>query len=206
MRVKKSVIAALGLVLIAAVFWGNIGNRKETSIQEGIAQKIIRFHVIANSDCEEDQQVKLKVKDAVVTAMEPMLADASSVDEVREIIQLHMDEIEQLAQETLQEEGSTAVAEAELTHCYFPVKTYGEYTFPDGEYEALRITIGAGEGKNWWCVMYPRLCFVDSLYSVVPENSKKELKKQLTDEEYEEILNGRKEVKIKCKLLEVLGF
>ena len=177
---KKICFGALGLITSLAVAAGtyiNAGiNADAASIQKGIAEKIIRFHVIANSDSEEDQAVKLKVKEAVVTSMEPMLADADSVDEVRKIIKLHMDEIEQIAQETLIEEGSTDEAKAELTHCYFPVKTYGEYTFPDGEYEALRITIGEGEGKNWWCVMYPRLCFVDSLYSVVPEESKKELK------------------------------
>lgn len=213
---KKLVLGALGLVLCMCVLFrvttigsSNIisGTKAEAaSIQESIAKKIIRFHVIANSDSEEDQAVKLKVKEAVVTSMEPMLENADSVDEVREIIQLHMKDIQKTAQDTLLSEGSTAVANAELTQCYFPVKTYGEYTFPDGEYEALRITIGEGEGKNWWCVMYPRLCFVDSLYSVVPEESKKELKKQLTDEEYEEILHGEKEVKIKWKFLELLGF
>lgn len=202
---KKWYIGALGLVLAiaAGMYIGRIQNHQ--SVQEGIAEKIIRFHVIANSDSQEDQAVKLQVKEAVVASLEPVLAEATSVDGARKLLQSHMEEIEQTAQETLIQQGSTAQATAELTHCYFPVKTYGEYTFPDGEYEALRITIGEGQGKNWWCVMYPRLCFVDSLYSVVPENSKKELKKQLTDEEYEEILNGDKEVKIKWKILELFG-
>lgn len=202
---KKKILWTLGLALVFAVVLGGWNRKEEASVQEGIAKKIIRFHVIANSDSEEDQRVKLQVKEQVVASMEPMIAQADSVDEVREIIQLHIKDIEQIAQETLVKEGSTACASAELTHCYFPVKTYGEYTFPDGEYEALRIKIGDGEGKNWWCVMYPRLCFVDSLYTVVPESSKKELKKQLTDEEYEEILDGKKEVKVKWKILEILG-
>lgn len=202
---KKKLIYMLGLVVCVVIAVHMFNGYKQTSIQKGIAEKIIRFHVIANSDSEVDQRIKLQVKEQVVTAMEPMLAEADSVEEVRSIIEEHMEEIEQIAQAALIQQGSTAVASAELTNCYFPVKTYGEYTFPDGEYEALRIVIGKGEGKNWWCVMYPRLCFVDSLYSVVPEQSKKELKKQLSDDEYEAILKGEKKVKVKWKILEIFG-
>jgi len=202
---KKHLFGIVGLVTVLAVgYFLHSGNSQSKEIQEGIAEKIIRFHVIADSDLPQAQEVKLQVKDAVVKSMEPMLKDVESVQEAREMIQVHMNEIEEVARESLEAQGSTNEVKAELTHCYFPVKSYGEYTFPDGEYEALRITIGEGEGKNWWCVMYPRLCFVDSLYSVVPQESKKELKNQLTDEEYKAILDGEKQVKIKWKFLEWL--
>lgn len=198
-------MAFVAAALVVCGAWNRGISRKEADLQQSIANKIIRFHVIANSDSEADQNLKMQVKEEVVSSMEPMLADVRSVDEAREIILLHIDDIEQIAQRTLEEQGCTEPVTAQLTNCYFPVKTYGEFTFPDGEYEALRIVIGEGEGKNWWCVMYPRLCFVDSLYTVVPEDSKKELKAQLTDEEYEEILQGKKQVKVKWKLLEWLG-
>lgn len=203
---KKTVAYVLGAVLVVTIAGMAWCRGKETNLQQSIAGKIIRFHVIANSDSDDDQELKLKVKEHVVEVMEPMLSSASSVDEAREVMQMHLGDIEQAALDTLQAEGSSYEVHARLEDCYFPVKTYGEFTFPDGEYEALRVVIGEGEGKNWWCVMYPRLCFVDSLYTVVPEESKKELKKQLTDEEYEEILKGEKSVKIKCRLLEWLGF
>lgn len=208
MRKKLLTGSSLVFVLIFAailyvftITWG----QKEQKLQEGIAQKIIRFHVIADSDNEQDQMLKLKVKDNVVKELEVVLAEADNVDTARELIQEHIPQIEAVARATLDAEGCSKEVTAGLTNCYFPVKQYGEFTFPDGEYEALRVTIGSGQGKNWWCVMYPKLCFVDSLYGVVPENSKKELKKQLTDEEYEEILQGKKKVKVKFKLLEWLG-
>lgn len=80
---------------------------------------------------------------------------------------------------------------AELTECYFPRKSYGDCTFPAGRYEALRICIGKAEGKNWWCVLFPNLCFVDSIHAVVPEEQKKELKNVLTEEEYESLFDWK---------------
>lgn len=199
---KMAMVTGLAAVMIC--FAGM--HRRGQDMQQSIAQKIIRFHVIANSDSDEDQALKLKVKERVVESMKPVLAQADGVDEARRVMKEHLGEIERTASETLQEEGSSYSVHAELTTSHFPVKSYGEFTFPDGDYEALRIIIGAGEGKNWWCVMYPKLCFVDSLYTVVPEESKRELKSQLTDEEYEELLQGEKPVKIRWKLLEWLGF
>lgn len=203
---KKWGIAAAAAVCIMVLGIGSYAapEVEHERLQQGIAEKIIRFHVIADSDSEEDQRVKLAVKEGVVAEIEPMLEGVSSVGEARERLSANLEAIEAKAQDILQQEGSTAKAEAMLTTCQFPVKRYGEFTFPAGEYEALRIVIGKGEGRNWWCVMYPRLCFVDSLYTVVPENSKKELKAQLTDEEYEELLQGGGKVKIKCRLAEVV--
>lgn len=204
-NMKKIGKIASGIVIVAALA-GIFGiQREEYDMQKSIAKKIIRFHVIANSDSEADQALKLKVKERVVESMQPVLAQTDNVDEARQLMKDHLNEIEQTAAETLREENSNYPVHAELTNSHFPVKTYGEFTFPDGEYEALRVVIGDGEGKNWWCVMYPRLCFVDSLYTVVPEKSKKELKTQLTDEEYEELLTGEKPVKIKWKFAEWLG-
>lgn len=199
MKIMSGVVIATALACVMGM------QGEEYDMQQSIAGKIIRFHVIANSDSDEDQALKLKVKERVVESLEPVLAQTDSVDEARRLMKEHLDEIEETAHETLLEEGSSYPVCAELTNSHFPVKTYGEFTFPDGEYEALRVVIGEGEGKNWWCVMYPKLCFVDSLYTVVPEESKRELKTQLTDEEYEELLTGEKPVKIKWKFLEWLG-
>lgn len=202
---KKWIIKGICVAATVFALSGIASHQPQADLQQSIASKIIRFHVIANSDSDADQQLKMQVKNGVVAAMEPMLADVKNINEAREIIQLHISDIEQIAQQILSDNGCHKPVTATLTNCYFPVKAYGEFTFPDGEYEALRIIIGEGSGKNWWCVMYPRLCFVDSLYTVVPKESKKELKKQLTDEEYEELLHGKKTVKISWKVLEWLG-
>ena len=90
--------------------------------------------------------------------------DAESVDEARIQIQKRLPEIEAVAKEKMQQKGYSYDADATLSSCYFPVKTYGDMIFPAGEYEALKVNLGKSAGKNWWCVMYPTLCFVDSTY------------------------------------------
>lgn len=190
-------------VLSFAVIWSLIEAIQANNMQEGISDKIIRFHVIANSDSKEDQELKLTVKNKVVVYMEQLLKEANGVEETRKIIRENMEKIEAAARQALEEEECVYPVHAELTRCYFPVKTYGDITFPDGEYEALRVTIGEAKGKNWWCVMYPKLCFVDSLYTVVPEESKQELRRVLTEEEYRQVLYGEgNKIQIRFKLLE----
>ena len=90
----------------------------------------------------------------------------------------------------MKENGFAYPVQAELTECHFPIKTYGDYTFPAGNYDALKITIGEGEGQNWWCVLYPNMCFENSMYEVVGENAEKELRKVLDEEEYQAVLSS----------------
>lgn len=203
MKKIKIIGICIGVIALIIGVWGTSETTQAKNIQEGIANKIIRFHVLANSDADEDQQLKLKVKDAVVEKMRVILADAKNVDETRSIINENLTVIQNFAQAIVNQEGYAYPVQAELTKCYFPIKTYGDLTFPAGQYEAIRITIGEARGRNWWCVMYPRLCFVDSLHAVVPKESKQELQHILTEEEYKEVLFGGKEnVKIKLKLFE----
>ena len=122
-------------------------------LQPGIADKILRFHVLANSDSKEDQEVKKKVRDAVGAMMEPRLAESRNLEETEVIVQQSMEKIVEVATETLEENGYHYGASARLANVEFPVKSYGAYTFPAGEYEALQVTLGEGEGHNWWCVL-----------------------------------------------------
>lgn len=170
--------------------------------QPEIAEKIIRFHVLADSDSKEDQQLKLLVRDSVGALMEPRLAASSGIKETREIIEASIPDIVETAEQTLQENGSGDKVTARLTHTDFPVKSYGSYTFPEGNYEALQVTIGAGKGHNWWCVLYPNMCFQDSVYEV-DKQSGEVLKEVLSPEEYEDVFrNGNYEVH--SKLLDFL--
>lgn len=170
--------------------------------QRAIAEQIIRLHVIANSDTEEDQELKMKVKETIVTYLRGEMQDAVSVDEARQAIVEHLPEIEEIATEKMRAEGYDYTAEATLGESYFPIKEYGDLTFPAGDYEALRVRLGKSEGRNWWCVMYPTLCFVDSTYQVVPESSKEQLKQNLTSEEYDSLLDGGDDVSYSWKILE----
>ena len=113
-----------------------------------------------------------------------------------------MDEIIAVSKETLAANGFSYGASAELTHTDFPEKTYGDYTFPEGNYEALEITLGDGAGHNWWCVLYPNMCFRGSEYEVVEDEAKENLKEVLTPDEYESIFDSGK-YEIKLKILDI---
>lgn len=180
-------------------------NADKDSIQQGIAKEIIRFHVIANSDSDEDQNLKLQVKDGISEYMGNLLKNADSIEETRDIITNNLSEIKRRAEAIIKEEGHNETVKAYLTTCYYPIKKYGDYVFPAGDYEALRIEIGKAQGKNWWCVLYPDLCFVEGTYAIIDEDNAKLLKKILTEEEFNAICIPKDgKIKVKFKLLETI--
>lgn len=206
-RKKENVLKkrwwVLGIFTILGLF--ALTGREKTSadaLQEGIASKILRFHVIANSDSEEDQTLKLEIKDAVVDYMKEILADAKSVEDTRAIVTAHTEEIKKIAQAHAAAKGFNYPVDVFIERRYFPVKSYGGYTFPAGEYEAICVELGEHSGKNWWCVMYPSLCFVDAVHSVVPGETDQELRRILTAEEYQAVSQGEVKVKFTFKILD----
>lgn len=157
---------------------------------EDISQKLIRFHVIANSDEEKDQALKFKVRDEVLKYIQPMLKDSKDIDNSREILKRENENILNIARNVIKENGYSYEVDSTLSREYFPVKTYGNITLPQGEYEAYRILIGSGEGKNWWCVMFPPICFVDVTKGAVAyEETEKEMKEVLSEDEYKMVDN-----------------
>lgn len=183
---------------------------QENAIGIGSAEletQIIRFHVRANSNTASDQALKMQVKEKVLAVLAPYLEDAESVEESRQILKDNMTLIQETAENTIQENGYEYPVNVYFTHEEFPMKQYGDMVFPAGEYEALRIDIGEAEGKNWWCVMYPGLCFVDAANAIVPEDSKEQIQNVVSDETYQELLqNSTTEVKVhvRFKLAEEL--
>lgn len=162
------------------------------STQESIADKVLRLHIVADSNSELDQQIKLEVKDAVVTYLEPYLADITTKEAAKEAIESHLDDLSALAAEILAEKNFPYSATASLGISYFPVKTYGDLTLPAGNYDALEIRLGNAAGKNWWCLVFPQLCFVDITYGTLPEESKENLREILSEEEYRLVLGEEK--------------
>ena len=181
----KKVICMLSGILISIVVTGLIVNAKERELQRELAGEVFRFHVLANSDSNEDQTLKLQVKEAVISYMKEELPDSGNVEMTKAWASSHTDEIESLARELITEKGYDYEVNAEVTVCDFPDKTYGDIIFPAGEYEALRIEIGEAKGQNWWCVLYPNLCFIDAVHAVVPEKGKRELREALDEDTYE---------------------
>ncbi|HHU75144.1 MAG TPA: stage II sporulation protein R [Clostridiales bacterium] len=197
------------LLLIILISWlaMHLIKAKEADaeeIQEGIANEIIRFHVIANSDSKEDQLLKYKVRDSLVDELSPQLKNTKDIHGARKIVLNQLEDIQALATDIVKSEGYDYPVSVSLQPTYFPMKVYGEYTFPPGNYEALRVCIGEAKGQNWWCVMFPPLCFVDETYSIIDEESEEQLKTLLTEEEFESIKSKKLPVKIKFKLWELI--
>ena len=144
---KRTVLIILALAMIFCL--------------SGCGEKPFRFHVIAASDSVEDQQLKLKVRDAVISLMEKDMKEAKDADEAKEYIESNLGIIREEAQKTVEENGFDYEVKAETGVFAFPDKTYGDKTYPAGDYSALRITIGEGKGQNWWCVLFPPLCILD---------------------------------------------
>jgi stage II sporulation protein R len=178
-------ICVLAGILISLVVTGIVVNAKHSQMQEDLAKEVFRFHVLANSDSDEDQALKMQVKEAVIAYMQEEIPESDSVETTKEWARSHLDAIVNLAKAVIREEGYDYPVMAEVTTCEFPDKTYGDITFPSGRYEALRIEIGEANGQNWWCVLYPNLCFIDAVHAVVPEEGKKDLKKVLQEDTYE---------------------
>ncbi len=159
----------------------------EQEIQTELSGALLRLHIVANSDSEADQAVKLQIRDAITEAFGADFTAAADKDAACALAEHLLPEAEALANQVLLEQGFTEHASASLTFCYFPEKTYGEMTFPAGYYDALRITIGDAKGQNWWCVLYPPLCFTDVSTASMPQTSRELLQQNLSHRTYEHI-------------------
>lgn len=201
---KAGWVFILAATIMLVIAGGRLySDSEERQLQKGIASNIIRFHVRAESDSKEDQWLKLQVKEAVLAYISPVLSKSQSVDESRQLLYNESENIRNVATATLRSLGDESDVNVYFENCYFPMKTYGDMTFPPGEYEAFRVDIGEAQGKNWWCVLYPPLCFVDAVYGEVPEESKEELKGVLTEEEYS-MVSGEN-VKFRFKYLKIFN-
>lgn len=168
MRIKpKLLISCLlaGLLIAGAVWVWSASGGKESPI----VGQLLRFHVLANSDSEADQQLKYKVRDAVLEYLAVKMKEVTSRQEAEVIIADSLPDIERIAAAQIQAAGRSYQVAAQLGQFGFPTRSYGQLTLPAGEYTALRVVIGRGEGTNWWCVLFPPLCFVNISSNLVAE-------------------------------------
>ena len=147
---EAALLLAFGLTLTAGVW---------ASASEGaLADQVLRLHVVANSDSEEEQALKLIARDAVLELASRLLDGVSDRARAEEILSAHLDELAQAGAEALAAQGCADRVTAEIADQWFPTREYATFSLPAGQYRALRITIGAGAGRNWWCVVFPPLC------------------------------------------------
>lgn len=176
------------------------------NVSSDISNSVFRLHVLANSDSKEDQELKLKVRDALLNYMNSICSNCKNKESAISIVKENKEVFEQIAQKTIQDEGYNYPVKINIGYYNFPTKNYGDISLPAGFYDALRIEIGEAKGHNWWCVMFPPLCFVDASSGVVPEESKTLLNNNLSDEEFALVSDNKNiNIKFKFKLLEFLN-
>ena len=173
------------------------------AISTKIENNIFRLHVIANSNSVEDQNLKYKVRDRILEYFNNNSVSCSNKNDCINFVNNNIQTIKQIAQNTVYENGYNYPIEIAVGNFAFPTKKYGDIRFPSGYYDGLKIKIGEASGENWWCVMFPPLCFVDATSGIVPEDSKNILQNNMTSEEYSLISENSYDVSVKFKIVEM---
>ncbi|MBN6187086.1 stage II sporulation protein R [Aneurinibacillus sp. BA2021] len=149
------------ILFLLVMSWENQKEALAAFADNVVPQQSIRLRILANSDTPEDQRLKREVRDRVIASVHEWAGKMKDINEARTIIGSHLPELQKLVDATIREKGFSYASHVELAATEFPTKMYGTQVFPAGQYEAVRITIGDAQGKNWWCVLFPALCFVD---------------------------------------------
>ncbi|MCD8090291.1 MAG: stage II sporulation protein R [Clostridiales bacterium] len=172
-------------------------------VMDDITSEVFRFHILANSDSEEDQALKLALRDEILKNYEGFLTSSHSKAETMSFFRSHLSEIKSISEEFLKAKGCNYSVKAEVAKSAFPIRKYGDFTLPAGTYDCLKISIGKAAGHNWWCVMFPPLCYVEGTYDEAGENACRD---SLSPDVYS-IISGDSEaapanVKLKLKIVE----
>lgn len=198
-KVKATIILIFLLILYTSICALNYAQ----AVSSNISSNVFRLHVIANSNSNEDQNLKYLVRDSLLEYMNKISNDISSKEEAISLVYDNLDNFKQIALNTIKENGFDYDVNINVGNFYFPTKYYGDISFPAGMYDALKVEIGNADGRNWWCVMFPSLCFIDVTSGVVEEDSKQLLENNLSDESYSIVSdNESNEFKFKFKILE----
>ena len=200
---KKNLKMVIILTLLLFIYISICAISYAQNVSTDIANSVFRLHVIANSDTEEDQNLKYIVRNHLLNYMNSICKDCKSKQEAISIVEENKDTFEEIAVKTIKEQGYSYPVKINIGNFEFPTKNYGDISLPAGYYDALRVEIGEAKGQNWWCVMFPPLCFVDISSGVVPEESKELMEDALTEEEFALISDSSNhEIQFKFKLLE----
>lgn len=182
-------------VLIALVFTILFGSVTTFAAEcSQIREDVLRLHILANSDSEEDQALKLKVRDRILLEMGDVFETPETLEDAKTAASKYLDEIREIAQQEVYDNGYDYPVHAELVNMYFTTREYETFTLPAGMYDAVRITIGDAEGKNWWCVLYPPLC--------LPAAQSEETLEQALDEEETDLVTRNPQYEVRFAVVE----
>lgn len=192
---RKSMATIYIFVLILSTIMSLYIPKNEVTANDEVVipNDAIRLRILANSDSEEDQALKRKVRDAVNAEITNWVADLTSKEAAKQLLKDKQPEIQKIAEKVVMEESSDQTVKVKFGKVDFPTKLYGEFLYPAGEYEAILITLGAGEGANWWCVLFPPLCFLDFSNSVAVSDGFEEDKKEEDSKKKEEVVAEKKD-------------
>lgn len=199
MKYQKTLLMSAScflLALLCCVLWGY---QKDKHLTDRIAPYILRFHVLANSNSSHDQAVKTDVKSFVLDMLNT--CPAQSKEELSSYINEHRKSLEDQTNAYLAQKGCDYQATISVTKAYFPTKAYGNLVLPCGTYDTVQVELGQARGRNWWCVLYPKLCFIDATHSVLPESSRQELEALLSTKDCLSLFEEPSRIHIRLKLL-----
>lgn len=199
---KSRYLRILLLVILLITFIFITTKSYANSVFDNLSENVFRLHIIANSDSAEDQNLKLKVRDEIINYMKNLTSNCNTKDEVISITENHLSDLANIAKDTILKNGYDYDVTAQLGNFYFPTKYYGNVSMPAGNYDAIRIKIGNAEGQNWWCSLFPSLCFTDVSTGIIDKKAENTLKSNLDSEEFSLITSKNKEIKFKFKLIE----
>lgn len=171
----------------------------------GLQNNIFRLHILANSDSEEDQALKLAVRDSVIEYMKTINNTSFTKEETIKNVNSHLGEIQKIAEDKIHELGYNYTVSLEVGNFYFPTKYYGNISLPAGNYDALKINIGEAQGQNWWCSLFPPLCFIDISSGYLEDEDKEILEENLTEEEFALVSSSSPDIKLKFKIVELIN-
>lgn len=198
----KHLLAIFLLLVIFLIF--NIFSYSN-KVFAGLQNNIFRLHILANSDSEADQTLKLAVRDSVIEYMKTINNTSFTKEETIQNVNSHLKEIQKIAEDKIHELGYDYAVSLEVGNFYFPTKYYGNISLPAGNYDALKINIGEAQGQNWWCSLFPPLCFIDISSGYLEDEDKEILEANLTEEEFALVSSSSPDVKLKFKIVELLN-
>ena len=191
-------------ILLSSFLFITISSYANT-VSQNISSNFFRLHILANSDNIKDQELKLKVRDNILEYMNTLTYSGLSKSEVINLTYENLDTLQKIAENTIKNAGYSYPVSLEIGNFYFPTKEYGNISLPAGYYDGLKIKIGEAQGQNWWCSLFPPLCFVDISSGLIDESSENNLKDNLSTEEFAIITDDSEIIKFKFKLVEVFS-
>lgn len=202
--VKKTIVKSIFGIIFLSLIFGLFYIGYIVNMKSDISNNVLRLHIVAASDSEQDQKLKLLVRDRILNDFSDIFSSCDSLSDSKIFASQNIEKIKTAAKDELLKNDCLYDIDASIEPCDFPTKAYDDITLPQGRYTALNIKIGDAHGHNWWCIMFPPLCITKNCVSI-SDTSRAKLKSVLTPDEYNLICSDKTNLNVKFKIAEILG-